>query len=306
MIRIFLILIVILSVPKKILAVENKILFKIDNEILTTIDIKNQSNYLKAVNQNLKNLEMNQVFEITKNSLIREKIKKNEILKIVKEIKVTEGVFNSIVQPLYLNLNLKSIEEFKDYLKKNNLEYNYVVEKLSINALWNQLIFNKFSTKLKINKDKIKSKILSEKNMSKQFLLSEIVFEVDEKFTLEKKFNIIEQNIKEFGFENAASRFSISDTSSSGGKLDWISEISLNKEFINEINKIEIGDYTKPMVIPGGFIVVRLNDLKEEEEKIDINEEVNKIIRFQTNRQLSSFSNIYLKKIIKNYKIEYL
>ena len=61
-------------------SIENKILFKINNEIITTLDIFNESKYLKSLNVEVKNLDDNQIFEIAKRSLIRNKIKKIEII----------------------------------------------------------------------------------------------------------------------------------------------------------------------------------------------------------------------------------
>ena len=69
---------------------------------------------------------------------------------------------------------------------------------------------------------------------------------------------------------------------------------------------MKIGNHTKPIVVPGGFIIIKLINIKKEEKKKDINKEIEKIIRYKTNQQLNTLSNIYLKKIIKNYQIEYL
>ena len=288
------------------IAIENKILFKINNDIVTTIDIKNESNYLKILNKNMNNLELIQIYEISKNSLIKEKIKKNEILKLIKEIKIEKKILNKLIKSIYLNIGFETKNEFSKYLEKNNMQYSYMEEKLSINALWNQIIYEKFSSKVKIDKKKIKKNILLNKNFSKKYLLSEIVFDIDKNTTLNDKFNLIEENIKQFGFENTALRYSISDTSTSGGKLDWISEVSLNKKILNQINILKIGNHTKPIVVPGGFIIIKLINIKKEEKKKDINKEIEKIIRYKTNQQLNTLSNIYLKKIIKNYQIEYL
>ena len=288
------------------IAIENKILFKINNDIVTTIDIKNESNYLKILNNKMNSLELDQIYEITKNSLIKEKIKKNEILKLIKEIKIEKKILENLIRSIYQKIGFKTKEEFINYLKENNMQYSYIEEKLSINALWNQIIYEKFSSKVKINENEIKENILLNESFTKKFLLSEIIFDIDQNTTLIDKFNLIEKNIIKLGFENTALRYSIADTSTSGGKLDWISEISLNKKILNQINILNIGNHTKPIVVPGGFIIIKLNDIKKEEKKININKEVEKIVIFKTNQQLNTLSNIYLKKIIKNYQIEYL
>jgi len=306
MIKILTISFSILLICIKSIALENKILFKIDSEIITTADMNNEANYLKILNKDMNSLEQNQIFEITKNSLIRDKIKKNEILKFIKEIKIDNEIMEKIIKTSYQKSGFSSKAQFITTLKEKNLRYSYVENKLSINALWNQLIYEKFASKIKINNKEIRDNIIKEGSFVKKFLLSEIVFDLDKNSNLEKKFNLIKESIKKNGFENTALRYSVSDSSNNGGKLDWISEVSLNKKFLNEINNLEIGNHTNPMVIPGGFILIKLNDVKKDKKKIDLEEEFKKVVKIKTNQQLNTLSNIYLKKILKNYKIENL
>jgi len=305
MIKILTIIFSILLCVKSI-ALENKILFKIDSEIITTADMNNEANYLKILNRDMNSLEQNQIFEITKNSLIRDKIKKNEILKFIKEIKIDNEIMERLIKSSYQKSGFSSKEQFIQTLKEKNLRYSYVENKLSINALWNQLIYEKFASKIKINNKEIRDNIIKEGSFVKKFLLSEIVFDLNKNSNLEKKYSQIEESIKINGFENTALKYSISDSSNNGGRLDWISEVSLNKKFLNEINNLEIGNHTNPMVIPGGFIVIKLNDIKKDKKKINLEEEFKKVVKIKTNQQLNTLSNIYLKKILKNYKIENL
>jgi len=305
MIKILTIIFSILLCVKSI-ALENKILFKIDSEIITTADMNNEANYLKILNRDMNSLEQNQIFEITKNSLIRDKIKKNEILKFIKEIKIDNEIMERLIKSSYQKSGFSSKAQFIQTLKEKNLRYSYVENKLSINALWNQLIYEKFASKIKINNKEIRDNIIKEGSFVKKFLLSEIVFDLNKNSNLEKKYSQIEESIKINGFENTALKYSISDSSNNGGRLDWISEVSLNKKFLNEINNLEIGNHTNPMVIPGGFIVIKLNDIKKDKKKINLEEEFKKVVKIKTNQQLNTLSNIYLKKILKNYKIENL
>lgn len=305
MIKILTIIFSILLCVKSI-ALENKILFKIDSEIITTADMNNEANYLKILNKDMNSLEQNQIFEITKNSLIRDKIKKNEILKFIEKIKIDNKIMEKLIKSSYQKSGFSSKAQFIQTLKEKNLRYSYVENKLSINALWNQLIYEKFASKIKINNKEIRDNIIKEGSFVKKFLLSEIVFDLNKNSNLEKKYNQIEESIKINGFENTALRYSVSDSSNNGGKLDWISEVSLNKKFLNEINNLEIGNHTSPMVIPGGFIVIKLNDVKKDKKKINLEEEFKKVVKIKTNQQLNTLSNIYLKKILKNYKIENL
>ncbi len=297
-------ILILISYTSNLTAIENKILFKINDEIITSIDLKNETNYLIATNKNIKSLSKNQIIEIAKNSLIRERIKKIELLKYIKKIELEEKFLDNFIKDIYTRVNLDSKDEFKKYLDQNEVKYSYMINKLTLNALWNKLIFEKYSSKVKINKQEIKSEILSKQNFIKQFKLSEIVFEIEKKDKLNEKFLIIKKNIEKFGFENSAARFSISSSANQGGKIGWISESALNKKILKQVNKLIPGEHTNPIIIPGGFIIIKLDEIKKEKKEIDIDSEIEKVIRFKTNEQLNTFSNIYLKKIMKDNEVE--
>ena len=289
------------------LALENKILVKVDNEIITYLDIIDESNYLKALNPQINNLNKNKLFEISKNSVIREKVKKIEILKRVENLNIDINYLDNLIKRIYLRLNLRSKDEFKNYLKGFDVDFDSVNEKISIEALWNELIYLKFSKKVKINRDKIKKEIIEnnkKKNIS--YFLYEIVFNVKENNDLNKKFNSIKKDIKEKGFENSALIHSISNTSNIGGKLGWVKSNSLNEKIKNEINKINLGEFTQPIIVPGGFLILKLEKTKEDIQNYNIDEEFKSMIQVKKNNQLNQYSNIYFNKIIKNISINEL
>ena len=126
-------------------SIENKILLKINNEIITSVDILNESDYLKTLNPNIKKLQKNKIIQISTNSLIREKIKYFELNKYLNELKVDSKYLDLIIKDTYLKLNLSSYENFIEYLELNNIDINTVKNKLKVEILWNQLIFTKFS-----------------------------------------------------------------------------------------------------------------------------------------------------------------
>ena len=76
LIRFIFFTLLIILYSKFTLAIENKILFKVDEELITSIDIYNQTKYLENLNQEIKNLDNKDIFEISKKSIIREKVKK--------------------------------------------------------------------------------------------------------------------------------------------------------------------------------------------------------------------------------------
>ena len=287
-------------------AVENKIEFKVNNEIITSIDIIKELNYLAALNPKILELDKDKIFEISKNSAIKEKIKKIEILKFTKKIEIENKYLSFLIKDSYMKIDLKSEDEFLKHLSKYNLELNEFKKKITIEALWNQIIISKFKSKINIEKEKIKDEIIKSNDKILSFDLSEIIFNINKNQILDKKFKDIKNDIKSHGFENAATMHSISETANLGGKLGWVNENSINKKLKKEIKNLNINEFTNPIVIPGGFLIIKLNKKKELEKKINLDEEIKKQIVIKTNQQLNQFSNMYYNKIKKDIKIEKL
>ena len=303
----FFIYILLIFNPINAISIENKIEFKVNNQIITSIDIIKELNFLAALNPKILELDKNQIFEISKNSMIKEKIKTLEILKFKKEIAIDDNYLSKLVRESYMKINLSSENEFLDYLSKYNLELKDFKKKITIEALWNQLIYSKFKSKVNIDIDKIKSEVANNKNNKVTlFNLSEIIFNIDQNQTLEKKLEQIKNDINLKGFENAAVIHSISDSGSTGGKLGWINQNSINQKLNEKIKNLNVGDFTMPIVIPGGFLIIKLEDVKEQDKEINLEEEIQKLITLKTNQQLNQFSTIYYNKIKKDIKIEKL
>ena len=284
------------------LAYENKILFKVNNEIITSVDILNEINYLNSLNDNLKNLKKEKIFQIAKGSLLRVKITEITLLKIFDEIKLNEEDYNRSILNNYSYLNINNIDELNQYLKKFNLTIQKIKKKISINALWNQIIYDRFSKNVKIDIKKLKNEILKD-NKQTEFLLSELVFNLEINESLEKKFDLISKSILNDGFANSALAYSMSDSSTNGGNLGWVKESSINEKIKNEVSKLKINEHTSPITIPGGFLVLKLNEIKKTEKEIDLDKELQTIIRIKTNDQLNQFSNIFLNKVKKDIVI---
>ena len=284
-------------------SVENKIVYKINNEIITSFDLKKELRYLSLINPKILNLETNEIFKISEKSIIREKIKKIEILNHISEIKLDETYTNELIKNTYSKMGIENINEFKKKIESMDISLEEFVEKITIEALWNQMIYDKYKKKIKINKTKLEKEISLKRNQT-EFQLSEIVFNVNKKENFQKKINLIKADIENKGFENAALIHSISQSRNSGGVLGWINENSLNNKLKDIIKKLKIGEYSDPQTIPGGFLVIKLNDINNKKVSVNIKKELNNLIRLKTNQQLNQFSNIYFNKIKKNIKIE--
>ena len=297
-----LILLVIFLTIKSSYAIENKIIVRVNNEIVTSIDILNEINYLKLLNPQIQELNNEKLFEISKNSLIREKIKKIYLLKLIDEISIEEEYLNNLIKNIYSQKNIKSLQDYKLYLKNNNLNYNYLKNKITIESLWNEMIFQKFNSKVKINKDQIKKEILN--NPEEKLLLSEILVAKSKDNEMKLKFDQIKEDIEKEGFGNAALIHSISDSANKGGKIGWIDKNSLNKLLVDKLSKINIGDYTDPILTPSGYLIIKLENKKDNEESEEnIEKKIERLVKIKTNQQLNQFSNIYLNKLKKDVVI---
>jgi len=286
-------------------SLENKIMFKIDRDIITSLDIQNESRYLSALNPKIMELNDTKIFEISKNSLIREKIKKIEILRNNNNAELNDDFLNKIVETRYKSIGLKNRDEFIAYLKNFNIEINTIVKKIEIEALWNQLIYFKFSQNIKINKENLKKKIEKNKNLSekKELFLKEIVFNIEGGSNLDEKYSLIKKSILDTGFENTASLYSISDSAKTGGILGWINENSLSSKINEALFGLNLKEFSKPITLPGGFLILQISDKRIVKEKIDIDKELKKLINNETNRQLNQFSNIYFNKVKQEVSI---
>ena len=282
-----------------VLASENKILLKINNELITTIDILNEINYLKTINEDINSLGNEKIIEIARNSLIKDKIKKIALIPIVKKFEINDDDFKRILISTYANRGFTKIEEITLHLQEYNVKPELIRDKMTVNAIWSQFIYDKYSKNVKIDTDKLKQDI-QENDSQTEYLLSEIVFDLKERQTINEKFNIIKNAIEKNGFENTALIYSISETSTSGGNIGWVSENSINKKILKEITEININTFTKPLVIPGGYLILKVREKRVTEKDIKLEDELKKIIQIKTNEQLNQFSNIFLNKIKKD------
>ena len=282
-------------------SIESKIIYVIENEIITNIDIKNEFKYISALNSQLKNLPKEKIFNIARESILREKIKKVEILKNFKNLDVNEEYLDLLIKNIYNNLKINSHEEFKNYLKNYNLEIRDIEEKIKIEALWNELIVKKYNSKININIEQIKRDIKNTKSLiNKNYLLSEIVFEIKDTKKLNEKYILIKKSTEDIGFKNTASIYSISDTAKIGGNIGWINERSLSKVIYENISQLKKGEISKPLIIPGGILILKINDIKNETMKLDPEKELERMVSFKKNKQLNQYSKIYFNKVKKN------
>jgi len=274
------------------------IVYKVNNEIITNSDIEKEYRYLVSLNNQLKNLEKQKIIELSKESALREKIKKIELIKYF-DLKTINIDIDNYLENFYRNLNIKNKKEFEEYLQSNKISLNYVQKKIEIEILWNQLIYDRYISQINIDRNQLKEKVkkLISTKKQKKYSLSEILFDIENNSNFEKKLENINQSISEIGFKNTANIYSISDSSKFGGKIGWIEEQKLSTKILEQLKVLEVGQYTSPVQVGSSFLILKIEEIKYENVIINEDEELNKMIQFETSKQLDQFSKIFYEKI---------
>ena len=274
------------------------IVYKVNNEIITNSDIEKEYRYLVSLNNQLKNLKKQKVTQLSKESALREKIKKIELVKYF-DLKTINIDIDNYLENFYKNLNIRNKNEFEEYLESNNISLNYVQKKIEIEILWNQLIYDRYIGQINIDRNQLKEKVkkLISTKKQKKYSLSEILFDKENNSNFEKKLENINQSISEIGFKNTANIYSISDSSKFGGKIGWIEEQKLSTKILEQLKALEVGQYTSPVQVGSSFLILKIEEIKYENAIINEDEELNKMIQFETSKQLDQFSKIFYGKI---------
>ena len=301
----FIILICNFFLGKAIYSAESYVVLKVNNNIITNIDIDNEFRYLKALNKDLKNIDKKIISKLAKDSIIREKIKETELMNYF-DLNQENKYIDRIMKNFYIKLGLKNEKDFINYLESYKLSYKDVKMKISIEAAWNDLVYKRYSNNIIINEEEIKKnikKLINNNNKQYAYSLSEILFTYGKSENAENTYQLIKKSISEIGFKNTANIYSESDSSKHGGKIGWINEGQLSELIKKEIVKLKIDEHTRPITVPGGQIILYLNDKRQQERKLNFEEEFKKQILFEKNKQLNQFSKIYFNKIKKNSAI---
>ena len=280
---------------------EIKIKYKIGEKIITNLDIIYEKNYLIFLRPDLKELNNNEILRIAENSLIREIIKRKEIDNVFKNVNNLNFI-EDIKKNLFAYKKVKDEKEFILLLKKNNIEYKRMIEKMKYEGLWNELVYRKFNSLVKIDKEKLKEdlKIKIAKNKKYEYNISELLFDVDNDDTFENKYKKIVENISKTNFKSTTAKYSISNSANKGGDIGWVKETLLSDNLNKILKNMKKGEITNPIKYPNGYLILKINDKKEMKQIVNINKELNERIKFERNKQLNQFSLVYYKKLKQN------
>ena len=282
------------------------IIYTVNNDPITSVEIKNEITYLKLINRDLNKMDDKSLVIYASKSILREKIKELEIKKHFK-LGMNDKMVSQNLTRLLTTIGLNNIDEFDNLLSDLSLEIQFVKKKIEVELLWNQLIFEKYKNKLSIDENKIKKdltmKINSEKNEIDEYDLSEILFSSTSKSTEKEDLEKINKSINEIGFENTAMIYSISNTASSGGNIGWLKETQLSAEIVSIIENLNIGEISQAISTSAGKLVLTLKNKRKVKKEVNLKEEFDKAMIIEKNRQLNNFSSIYFKRVELNTRI---
>jgi peptidyl-prolyl cis-trans isomerase SurA len=300
-------IILIYFIASQAYALENKIILKVDNDIITSLDIFEEIKTLKFFNENLNQISNEEIYKIGLESLLNHKIKKNEVLVNFGNLNLkNEDYLKALIENTYKKKGYKNLREFKDKLNNKGINFNYYEEKIKTNILWGQIIYSKYSNKIIVDENDLLEKIKNQKNLNRSFNLSEIVFQIENINELDTKYQLIKSDIEKIGFENSILKYSQNISSDNNGQLGWVDEKFINKNIQDQLDNIAIGAITKPIRIPSGFLILKKNDVKTIEQEIDIEEELKKLVNYERDKLLNNYSNIYFNKVKNNLNINAL
>lgn len=287
--------------------VENKIIAKIENQIITSYELKNKIlTTLTLSNQVINQKNINGMKKQAMNLLINYKLKKERIL--LNEIKIGQDQIDAQLKIIYSNYKTDE-QNFKNIFKNNNLNYNLYIDEITTELSWQKLIVNLYNKKIQIDEieiDKEINEIIQTQKGISEYKLAEIEVPFSSESNDGETIKKVTNQINSIGFENAAIKFSVSMTASDGGNIGWINSKSLSEKILLVLDNMKLGEVSKPIFQPNNVVFIKLLDKKNLNIN-DINTEQlrNQIINVKRNEIFNLYSNNHLSKIKNNAFIQF-
>ncbi len=285
-------------------AKDTKILVKIENEIITNFDVQNKIiSSLIVAKKEISQQNINDYKKVSLENLIQNRLKKIELEKY--NIKKDNEQIN-----LYLNsISSNDVESLKNIFKNYDLDFQEFVNEIDVEFKWRKFIYQVYKKKINIDPKDIEKEIndnLKAQNKLIEYNISEIEILANDNVSNKEIITLIQNEIKNYGFESAVSKYSISSTASEEGKLGWINSNSLSKEFVKILSVMNKGEVSKPIKKQEKIIFLKLNDKKSlNYSNIDLNEFKNNLLNQKKNELFNLYSNSHLSKLRNAKFIQY-
>ncbi len=285
-------------------SIENTIIAKVGKNIITLHDLENRINTSLILSNKIINQEnINKIKNITLKKLIDLEVKRLELKKynIPADKRLVENHMQKISQNL--NINHSNLVEF---FKINEINYELFRKEVETELLWNRLMIELYSSKINISQEQIDTEvknIISNKKKNIEFKLAEIEIDFNEDSKL-KLINEIKESIKNDGFSNTATKYSIAPSSLTGGEIGWININSINNNLLNKIKKLKIGEISEAIIVAEKIVILKILDKREINNNVDINLVKRNILEKKKNELLNLYSTSHLSKRKNNTLIK--
>ena len=289
---------------QSLFAFENKIIVTVENEFISSYELKNKIKTLLILSgQQISQENINNIKKISLNQLIDLKIKKKELKKY--NFQEDKKSLNEQLSRISRN----NISDFKKRFTNNDLNYELFLEELKTEIDWQKLIYILYNNKVQISEEEIEQdmiKILSEKQEIEEFRLSEIEILSADKNQMESDINLVNNEIRVNGFESAVRKFSISQSSINNGDIGWINKNALSKNILKKIRTLKIGEVSPAIEKANSIVFLKMVDKKKSQMKFsDLEKIKSDIIIRKKNEILKLYSNSHFSKIKNSSLIEY-
>ena len=284
--------------------IQSSIILKVDKKIITSFDVKNKIlSTLIIAGNDITQANIDQLKEQTLENLIIIKLKEIELEKF--NFKANKQRVNKFISRVSGN----NKEKLKNDFKNNGLDFNLWVKEIETEFKWQQFIYFNYSNKIEIDENFIDieiKKILKSSSNNKEVNLSEIEIFQNDEFSNSDLISRIFDEIKKYGFEDTALKFSVSSSSSEKGNLGWINIKTLSKKINNVLKNLKPGQVSEPIIQTNSILFIKLNSERILENN-DIDEELLKknLIRRKQDELFNLYSRSHLSKLKNNSLIEY-
>ena len=284
--------------------IENKIIVKVQDQIITNYEIKNKILTTLVLNKQ----EINQ-YNIDS---LKKQILDNLIILKLKKIELTK--YNIKKNDRQIQMYLDTISEnnlsnLKEKFSQNNLNFELFVADIAIELMWQELIYKIYKSKIQINENEINEelkKLANINSINKEYNLSEIEIFFNDIIKEKEKIENIQNLIQTEKFEEVAKNFSESNSASDGGNIGWVDEKALSAEIYKSIQNLKKGEISKPIQKTKSILFLKINDIRENRIKIENKDELKaNIINKKKNKLYNLYSISHLSKLKNSSLIEY-
>jgi peptidyl-prolyl cis-trans isomerase SurA len=280
------------------------IVVKVGDLLVTSVDVQNEIitnlllNNIEITQENINNGKSYAV-----KNLINKRIKKIEVNKY-QEKSYNKKDLRKYTDNIAKKFNTDAVG-LKKIFKNNNVSYDIFIDNRQIELIWNTLIFRIYKNQTNVNIIEVENEVLKLINNDRvEYNLSEI--EISNLNNNKNIFNEILEYIKIKGFEEAAKKYSQANTAENGGIIGWVEKTTLSPSYLNEIQKLKIKEISTPIGNKNSRTILKLNEIKKQENKIKKDELKERILSKKKEEKLSLFSRSHFSNLEQSISINFL